>query len=381
MRLYVIFGENTDKLTEHLSARYEIAGKERTLETAISTVPTLDFCPDVFLILGTALTSTVVNGQVNWGLALVKNLAELRRLCPHSRLVVILPEEAGDSVVREIVHLGIYDVHRVDKVRVEKIPELIDNPRTFADVGIDKAPELETGLRPAMPIEDEEDNNKKSRFSKLPKLNISIPKPRLNKTKITTDANTIQEKAIQSDVVTVLSPWILDCPVAEMSVEIADQLLRKRQKVGLIDASVKNPGISRVLGIPDTEVWEYDWRVGGFQSGIQANNLYVWPLDPLRNMPASEDAFYDLVDAALSLVDRLIINGGTDPELVAGHALVVVSPHSNHDEIVRAWEYFRPVQNGSLVVVGNAESSGFGLPAIASIDSFANLTAITKTLM
>lgn len=379
MRLYLVFGENTDKLSEYLSAQYEISGTDRTLEAVVATAPHPSV--DTFLILGTALTSTVVNGQVNWGLALVRNLAELRRLCPHSRLVVILPEGA-DAVVREIVHLGIYDVHRVDRVRVEKIPELIDNPRTFADVGIDKAPELETGLRPAMPIEDEEDNNKKSRFSKLPKLNISIPKPRLNKTKsIKTDANAIQEKAIQSDIVTVLSPWIMDCPVAEMCVEIAEQLVQKGHRVGLIDASIKSPGISRVLGIPDTEVWEYDWRLGGPESGIQGKNLLVWPLDPLRMAPADEDAFLRLVDAALSLVDRVVISGGTDPELVAGHALVIVSPHSNHDEIVRAWEYFRPVQNGSLVVVGNAESSGFGLPAIASIDSFSSLTTIAKKLI
>lgn len=149
MRLYVVFSDNTDRLSEYLSAKYEIAGTDRTLDAAVAAALRLDPRPDVFLILGTALASTLVDGKVNWGLALLRNLTELRRACPKSRLVVVLPEAASDSLAREIVRLGIYDVHRVDRVRVEELPEYIENPRTFADVGMNgKQGEVDAAGRP-----------------------------------------------------------------------------------------------------------------------------------------------------------------------------------------------------------------------------------------
>ncbi|RJX18808.1 MAG: diguanylate cyclase [Desulforudis sp.] len=149
MRLYVVFSDNTDRLSEYLSAKYEIAGTDRTLDAAVAAALRLDPRPDVFLILGTALASTLVDGKVNWGLALLRNLTELRRACPKSRLVVVLPEAASDSLIREIVRLGIYDVHRVDRVRVEELPEYIENPRTFADVGMNgKQGEVDAAGRP-----------------------------------------------------------------------------------------------------------------------------------------------------------------------------------------------------------------------------------------
>lgn len=133
MRLYIIFGNHTDRLSEHLSAKYEIAGADRTLDAAVAAALRLDPRPDVFLILGTALASTMVDQKLNWGAALLKNLTELRRTCPVSRLIIILPETASDSLAREIAQLGVYDIHRVEKVRVEELPGYIDNPRTFAD--------------------------------------------------------------------------------------------------------------------------------------------------------------------------------------------------------------------------------------------------------
>lgn len=574
------------------------------MEAAVAAAGVLEKRPDVFLVLGTALASTLVDGRVNWGLALVRNLAELRRSCPESRLVIVLPKTADNFLVREIVHLGIYDVHRVDKVRVEELLEYIENPRTFADAGLDGTPKLETGSSPLVEFaEDEEEGRRRWRLPrvKLPKLkrlsvkaqgNVLVDRALapvqtpadmlasgadaffvpsswgagfvahlrratrapivvvggkrefldagadrcvrritpevveevaalaqkhkelwdraeidpltgcytrafgdawfadharhaavavldLDHFKAVNDAHghaagdavlkafgsflranvrgedvvvryggeefvvgmphtstegahalidrlretwSLQEVAlpngervactfsagvasgnaaleradralyqakaggrngvraaepqatpqprldvvrVRSKVVTVLSPWIPGCPVAEVAVEAAQRLARDGSTVGLIDAAVRAPGVSRLLGIPDTDVWEYDWRVGGVDAGLQNGNLLVWPLDPLRPGPADEDVFLRLVEAASGMVDRLIVSGGSDPDLVAGHALVLVTPCPNLPEIVRAWNYFRPVRDGSLVLVGDVDPSGFGLPLAA----------------
>lgn len=161
LRLYIIFGNHADKLSEHLSARYEIAGADRTLDATVAAAQKLDPRPDVFLILGTALASTMVGQRLNWEAALLKNLTGLRRACPASRLVVILPETASDSLAREIAQLGIYDIHRVEKVRVEDLPEYIDNPRTFADVemGAEKS-ETSAAVKPGeVSLEEKEHRN------------------------------------------------------------------------------------------------------------------------------------------------------------------------------------------------------------------------------
>ncbi|MBE0467810.1 MAG: diguanylate cyclase [Candidatus Desulforudis sp.] len=178
----------------------------------------------------------------------------------------------------------------------------------------------------------------------------------------------IHTAPIQAKAITILSPWIPDCPVTSLAVEAAQHLAAKDLTVGLIDAAVKSPGISRLLGIPDTEVWEYDWRLGGVEAGAQSGRLLVWPLDPLRPGPVDEDSFVHLVEAASNLVDHLIIDGGSDPALVAGHALVLVASRPDLPEIVRAWNFFRPVTDGSLVLLGNCDATGFGLPVAGAIN-------------
>lgn len=138
-RLYVIFGSYTEKLSEHLSPVYEIAGSDRTLEAAVATSRKLSPPPDVFLVLGSALASGMVEGRIDYGAALVRNLKELRKACPVSRVVVVLSSSADDLLVQEIAKLGIYDVHRVDEVRVDDLVSFIENPRTFADLEVGAA--------------------------------------------------------------------------------------------------------------------------------------------------------------------------------------------------------------------------------------------------
>ncbi|MDI6907927.1 MAG: GGDEF domain-containing protein [Thermoanaerobacterales bacterium] len=139
MRLYIVFGEHSDKLAEHLAGLYEIAGQDRTLEAAVAAVTNLspDAFPDVFLVLGKALASGVVHDSVNHGAALVAQLQKLRRACPRSRVIVILSASADDSLVHSIAKLGIYDIHRVDSVSLEDLKSFIENPKSFADYDIE----------------------------------------------------------------------------------------------------------------------------------------------------------------------------------------------------------------------------------------------------
>lgn len=139
MRIYIVFGDYTEKLSEHLSFKYEIAGLDRTIEAAVATSRRLSPPPDVFLVLGSALASGMVEGRIDYGAALVKNLKELRKTCPTSRVVVVLSSSADDSLVQEIAKLGIYDVHKADEVRVDDLVSFIENPRTFADLEVGAA--------------------------------------------------------------------------------------------------------------------------------------------------------------------------------------------------------------------------------------------------
>lgn len=137
MRIYIVFGDYTEKLCQYLSSRYEIAGSDRTLEAAVAAAGSFSQPPDAFLVLGSALASGLVGGRIDHGAALVHNLKDLRKSCPASRVVVVLSLSAGESLAQEIAKLGIYDVHRVEEVRVEDLIGFIENPRTFADFDVD----------------------------------------------------------------------------------------------------------------------------------------------------------------------------------------------------------------------------------------------------
>lgn len=373
MRLYVVFGENTDRLSEHLSARYDIIGTDRTVEAAAAAPADH---PEVFLILGTALASTLVNGRVNWGAALVKNLTDLRRACPKSRVVVVLPRATDEMLVREITNLGIYDVHRVDRVGVEKLKEFIDNPRTFADGGFTGDSDVAPGPKPKDVEFGEEEEQKsalesfdwRKALKKLPRLAPRTPKRRRE-----LKAPSPGRKPV---VITVTSPWIEGCGVTRLALEAARHFLDQGHMVGLIDADTRKPGISRRLKIPDEHMWEYDWRTGGIGAGIQSGNLLVWALDPLRpGAGADLDEFRRLTEAASEMADCLVVDGGSNPDtgLVAGHALVLVTPAPDLGETIRAWNYFRPVSQGSLILAGECDTKGFGLPVAGRLDEWPDL--------
>jgi len=137
LRLYVVFGEYTERLCQHLSAKYEIIGSDRTLEAAVAAAQILENPPDAFMVLGDAMASTLVDGRFDRDAALVEKLKELRKACPTSRVVLILGPRASDSLVQEIAKLGIYDIHRVEEVTPDTLCALIETRKTFADYDID----------------------------------------------------------------------------------------------------------------------------------------------------------------------------------------------------------------------------------------------------
>lgn len=137
LRIYVVFGDYTEKLCQYLSPRYEIAGSDRTVEAAVAAARSFSQPPDVFLVLGSALTSGLVGGRIDHGAALVQNLKDLRKSCPTSRVVVVLSLSVSESLVQEIAKLGIYDVHRAEEVQVGDLIYFIDNPKNFGDFDVD----------------------------------------------------------------------------------------------------------------------------------------------------------------------------------------------------------------------------------------------------
>lgn len=181
---------------------------------------------------------------------------------------------------------------------------------------------------------------------------------------------TYRTSSITDTVITITSPWIIGCGVTTLTLEVAQHLLKKGYTVGLVDANTKRPGISRLLEIPDEIMWEYDWRTGGIEAGIVKDQLLIWALDPLRPGAAVAEDFHYLIGAASALSDYLIVDGGSEPDtgLVAGHILMVVAPGPDLPDIIRALNYFCPVADGSLVLTGECDVSGFGLPVAGLIN-------------
>ncbi|ACX51895.1 hypothetical protein Adeg_0749 [Ammonifex degensii KC4] len=157
MRLYVVFGEFTEKLCQRLSSRYEIIGSDRTLEAAVAAAGVLERHPDAFLVLGDALASTLVDGKFDRDAALVRNLEELRKTCPTSRVVLVLGPRASDSLVQEIAKLGIYDIHRVGEVTPDTLCALVETRKTFADYDIDLKVTGSAGETPRVAVREPEE--------------------------------------------------------------------------------------------------------------------------------------------------------------------------------------------------------------------------------
>ncbi|MCL6479929.1 MAG: diguanylate cyclase, partial [Peptococcaceae bacterium] len=141
--VYIVFGKHTEEVARHLSRDFDVSGHERTLEAAVDSIEKLAKKPDVFLIAGTALVTGLSEGSINHGKVLLENLKKIRVVCPESRVKVVLSEKAGDEIVKGIVSLGIYDVHKTSNLPLASLPEIMNAQKTIADhLASVPAPEL-----------------------------------------------------------------------------------------------------------------------------------------------------------------------------------------------------------------------------------------------
>jgi hypothetical protein len=161
--LYIVFGKHTEHVAGSLEKQgYKIVGSDRTLDAAAIMAPNLDEKPDTYLVLGSALVSGVVDVGINYGAALLDNLSKLRQAVPNSRIVLMLPEDVEPEVIQGIVYMGIYDIHKVKRISISQIPELLTQRKSYADYGVNTLPmpTKESG-KSEIEIRDEEDKGKK----------------------------------------------------------------------------------------------------------------------------------------------------------------------------------------------------------------------------
>lgn len=134
--LYVVFGDHSEHISKILSSEFEIAGYDRTLDAAVAVAQTMTKKPEEFLILGSALVTGIIEGSLNYGKALLENLKELRDSCPDSRIVLILSHKASDQIINEVAKLGIYDIHKVESLKVEELLGIIRTRKNFSNYSI-----------------------------------------------------------------------------------------------------------------------------------------------------------------------------------------------------------------------------------------------------
>ncbi|MCL6635855.1 MAG: diguanylate cyclase, partial [Peptococcaceae bacterium] len=168
--------------------------------------------------------------------------------------------------------------------------------------------------------------------------------------------------------ITVCSPWLPGAGVTTFVINLAEYLVKKGYRVGLIDADFGNPQLALKLGMSVVELWKYDWRSLGAGAGVKIrDSLYLWPLDPMGTTPPSGCAgeFSDVLKVAGEVSDRVIIDGGSDPEReLAGHRILLVGGAGR--EILNAWEFYRPFTEGAAVYRGAPQD--FGLPLLGSVN-------------
>jgi diguanylate cyclase (GGDEF)-like protein len=134
--LYIVFGEHSEHISKILSPEFEVAGYDRTIDAAISIAQTMSKKPEEFLILGTALITGIYEGSINYGKALLENLKKLRDICPESRIILILSNRVSEQVVNEVAKLGIYDIHKVESLKVDALSGIIRTKKNFSNYSI-----------------------------------------------------------------------------------------------------------------------------------------------------------------------------------------------------------------------------------------------------
>jgi len=434
MNVYVIFGDHSEKISALLSKEFEIAGYERTLESAVVDLQKMLTKPDVLLVLGSAMVTGAIGGTVNYNAALLENLKKLRLILPESRIKILILKDTTDDLVKSIVSLGIYDIYRVDKISVDELPSVILTEKNIANYSDDiPVPKIKASdsNREIEVLDNEEVDHKP--FFKLPKFKFALNKAKEQRIiaaspeKVESKGNIDKEeikvqppvskepsqhnrkhqlkdaipkirlsmpfKAINHQprnvVITVISPWMPNIGTTGLAISLADKL-----KANIIDADLRGRGLGLRLGISPKNIWEYDWRDGA-NPVIFKNERYAWTLDPhVENF--NNDLSQSMEEIIMQSAGcSLVIDAGSDPmawyaELVMKKSdAICVTVVADPLQIARAIPRWRKVfvisKPAVIALIGDGDpaevSEEFGLPVIKLVNATCNASRLAKELI
>lgn len=174
----------------------------------------------------------------------------------------------------------------------------------------------------------------------------------------------VSEVRFATRVLTVCSPWTPGAGVTSMVIASAEELVRRRIAVAVIDADFKRPELATRFGLPAEEMWKYDWRYGSAALRLK-KNLYVFPLDVMTKPPPVSDQINDVIRMAQEIADLVIIDAGDDPEFSApGGRLLVVDERKTTSDVIKAWEFYKPFSQGAVLLRGSGSDGSFGMPLL-----------------
>lgn len=134
MNIFLIAGNDLhQQMTAVLQKNgFGIAGHEYTMDAAVISLKKKRLTPDLIIINGLAQASGAAEGVINRNRSMLLKLKEIRMAAPTSRILLLLPGETPPEVVRNVVSLGVYDVHQASRFDEPTLVGWINNPMTIA---------------------------------------------------------------------------------------------------------------------------------------------------------------------------------------------------------------------------------------------------------
>lgn len=112
---------------------FNIVGYKYTLDAAVISLSKIVLSPDLFIINGLAQVSGNTEGVINRNRSMILKLRDIRIISPQSRVLLILPSQNPSEVIRNIISLGIYDIHQTSQFDESTLLSWIDNPMSIAN--------------------------------------------------------------------------------------------------------------------------------------------------------------------------------------------------------------------------------------------------------
>jgi len=163
------------------------------------------------------------------------------------------------------------------------------------------------------------------------------------------------EVRFSSRVLVVCSPWTPGAGVTSLVVATARALEARGEPVCVVDCDFKNPQLAERFGFSPDEVWRNDWRQG--RPHLEAGDyINCFVLDRTGETPP-DAALNAVLEEAGRLSGRVIVDAGDNPELDAcGDRLLVVDTNLLTEDVLKAWEFYRPFEGGAVLLKGKGKN-------------------------